>query len=284
MKQICILCAVPPEVSAFKQLFEFEKPTKLGAMLCWVGRYEDTTVSLIQTGVGKVQAAAAAQLAIMHYSPDAMFSCGTAGSLDDRCDIGDIIIGKTTIQHDYGFILPDAFVHFGIHLSKNNGKKGFFQEFQANKGLFKATETVRQHLKGQVGQIFSGPILTGDQIIFSSEKRRELAEQFNALAVDMESAAIAQVCTVNRVPFLAIRGISDHADEQIQIDISKLDPNEFGAYPLASFNEKLRLLTKAFQYFSHHPSAFMLSIQAQQQMKIAAKSSAVFTLELLKTL
>jgi adenosylhomocysteine nucleosidase len=283
MKHLAILCALPQEVSPFKRQIQGQEDIRLGGVRGWVGQSQGKKVTLVQTGIGKVSAAAAAQLVITHFAPEAIFSCGTAGSLDTRCQIGDIVVGTTTLQHDYGFILPETFVHFGIPVYQQNRKKHFFKEFAADTILLNVAQSFAEE-QNAAFKVFSGSILTGDQVIFSSKKRQALAEQFKALAVDMESAAIAQLCTTNEIPFLAIRGISDDADESIQLDISAIDPNALSADPSASVRAKIRGLTSIIRYVSSHPAAFRLSLQTRQNIKIAAKNSANYTLRVLQRL
>ena len=240
-------------------------------------------IILVQAGVGKVHAAVAAQQVITQYAPDAIFSCGTAGGLDGRKQIGDIVVGTTTSQHDYGFMMPETFIHFGLYILRKNKKRTFLKAFAADELLLNTAHRLKAQWSESF-QVFTGPILTGDQVIFSSEKRQALAKQFDALAVDMESAAIAQVCEMHNIPFLAVRGISDHADESIHLDTSKIDPNEFAAFSSASFSKKVSIITKTISYFAQHPSTFTLSLQTRQNMKIAATNSAKFTLQLLELL
>lgn len=279
MKHIGIICAMPDEVSPFKQQIQLEEDFWGGTARFWKGKYEGKQVTLVQSGVGKVHAAAAAQILISRCAPDAIFSCGAAGSLDTRCQIGDLIIGERSIQHDYGFVVPETFIHFGLRIQRADTQSIFLKDFPADSALLRIAQSANAQWTDQ-SQIVYGSILTGDQIILSSEKRQALADQFDALAVDMESAAIAQVAYMQNVPFLAVRGISDHADERVPLDFSKLDPNEFGAYSSVSPGEKIRLLTKAIRYFTCHPSAFALSWQARQHIKKAARNSAMFTLKI----
>lgn len=283
MKHIAIFCAMPLEIPPFKRQIQIEEEDRVGTLRFWRGKYKEKMLTLVQSGVGKVHAAAATQFVINQHSPDAIFSCGTAGGLDNRCQIGDIVIGKMTVQHDYGFVLPETFIHYGIQVCRANGKKRFLKEFPADKQLLHVADCIGKQWK-EKPHIFFGSILTGDQIILSAEKRQSLAGQFGALAVDMESAAIALVCMTNGVPFLSIRGISDHSDETFPIDISHIDPFELKSYSSASFGKKVSLLTQAIKYFSHHPSAFVFSLQARQHIKTAAKNSATFTLRLLQEL
>ncbi len=281
MTHIVILCALPAEIAPFKRALRFEQAPQSGAMLCWQGNHGEKTLTLVQTGVGKVQAAAAAQQVIAEYTPDAIFSCGTAGSLCAQARIGDIVLGATTQHHDYGFTLPGVFVPFGFHLRRTHGKAIFLSEFPADADLLNAAKA----LEVEKSHIFSGKILSGDQVIFCAAKRMELAQQFQALAVDMESAAIAQICAIHQIPFLAVRGLSDFADESsFPLDVSKVDLNEVGESASGSFGDKLSVLTKMVRYFARHPAAFRLSLQARQNISIAARQSARCMLALVEYL
>jgi adenosylhomocysteine nucleosidase len=273
---------MPEEIAPFKQRIQVEQEEQIGAIQSWQGQYEGKQITLVQSGMGKVHAAAATQLLISQFSPDAILSCGTAGSLEPAYQIGDIIVGERTMQHDYGFLLPGTFVPFGFQM-KINHKATFLKEFSADSNLLNLAKSVGDHWEDQA-LIRYGLVLTGDQVILASEKRQALVDQFGATAVDMESAAIAQIACLYNVPFLTVRGVSDFASETFPIDFSKLDPNEFGAFSSASPGEKIKLLIKAISYFAQYPSKFALSLQARQNIKKAAQNSALFTLNLLKTI
>jgi adenosylhomocysteine nucleosidase len=88
-------------------------------MPCWQGEDEGKTITLVQSGVGKVHAAVATQMLISQFAPEAIFSCGTAGSLDPQYQIGDLIVAESTTQHDYGFILPGKFIPYGLKIETN---------------------------------------------------------------------------------------------------------------------------------------------------------------------
>jgi adenosylhomocysteine nucleosidase len=279
MNHIGIICAMPEEIAPFKKGIQVEQEEQIGAIQLWQGQYEGKQITLVQSGMGKVHAAAATQILISKYKPDAIMSCGTAGSLQPAYHIGDVIIAEKTVQHDYGFLLPDTFISFGFRI-RTADRTTFVKEFPADVTLLNLAKS----LGNPQEQIAYGILLTGDQVILSSGKRQTLVEQFGAAAVDMESAAIAQVAYMYAVPFLAVRGISDQADETFPIDFSKLDPNEFEAFSSASSGAKIRLLTKAIRYFVQHPSKFAPSLQARQNIKKAAQNSALVTLNLLKAI
>ena len=283
MKHIGIICAMPVEIAPFTQALEITDDGWNGAVRFWQGTYADKQITLVQSGVGKVFAAAAAQMVLTQFAPEALFSCGTAGSLDPHAQIGAIIVGAQTVQHDYGFLTPQALIHFGCQFRRPDHAAEFSKEFPANPELLRLAQTLKAP-ETDGWPICCGTIVSGDQVILATEKRQGLAEQFHALAVDMESAALAQVAYMHAAPFLAIRGISDHADELLPIDPAQLDPNEFGGYAAATRGEKISLLTKALKYFAQHPAAFALSYQARRNIKKAARRAAAFTLQLIRSL
>jgi len=273
---------MPPEAAPFKQALANLQPGSLGVFPCWRGTFQQHDVSLVLCGIGKVHAAAAAQRVVAELKPDAVFSCGSAGSLNDSLDIGDVVLGAATIQHDYGFVTPDAFIPFGLHLQRQGKAREYLRRFPADAALLGAANAMQHDAPPSSPSLVIGTILTGDQVIFSAEKRQALRQEFDALAVEMESAAIAQVCALYDVPFVSIRGISDHASETITLDTSRLDPNELAEFPSAPFGRKLSLFAKTISYLAHHPSAFMMSVQARQSMKTACEHSADATLRLIR--
>lgn len=221
MQRICIFCALPYEIAPFVQALELKKPSHNKIIQCWEGDYAERHLIFIQSGVGKVHAAAAAQFAITAYAPDALISCGTAGSLDPRCHLGDIVVSERTAQHDYGMFTPDAFVPVGVMMRQAHETPDFFATFLADEYLLYTAKSLIGQWQ-EACQVFYGMIVSGDQMIFSAEKRRALAEQFQALAVDMESAAIAQLALLYQLPFLAVRSISDGIDDPIPVELSTL--------------------------------------------------------------
>ena len=284
MSQIVIICAMPPEIQPLRAALSCEPDAAAPVFPCWQGETAGQRVTLVESGIGKVNAAAAAQFAITQYQPDVMLSCGTAGGLTPHCQPGDVVLGATTAQHDYGFVGPDSFVPCGLSLRDETGKRAFYRDFPADADLLAAAHALAQTWQGGF-RVHTGKLVTGDQIVFAAAKRQALAAQFGADAVEMESAALAQVCLLYKVPFLSIRGISDDASEASwPFDVTRLDPNEFGAFASAAPAEKLQLLSRALRYCAAHPTAFVLSVQARQRMKMASQHAAQIVFALLQHL
>lgn len=158
-------------------------------------------IDCVQTGIGKVNAARTATEAILTNRPDAIVSTGCAGAMDTSLKQMDIVIGAEVAYHDVwcGGENPMGQV------------EGLPQRFAADRALL---EMVRRAAPGAR----EGLIVTGDQFFVSmAEDRRMLRLYPDALAADMESAAIAQVCRHYGVPFISVRFISDvHTSENVQ--------------------------------------------------------------------
>ena len=150
-------------------------------------------IRCILSGMGKVNAAVATTRLIYDYAPDCIINAGVAGSLNSDIREGAVVIGEKTAYHDVwcGGETPLGMV------------EGFPQRFAAHPVLLEAA-------RGCAPDLHSGLIITGDQFYLSEiEDRRQKMLYPDALAVDMESAAIAHVCHIFDVPFLSFRIISD---------------------------------------------------------------------------
>jgi 5'-methylthioadenosine/S-adenosylhomocysteine nucleosidase len=174
-----------------------------------------TPVVIVKCGVGKVFAALITQYLADHYSLAGVISTGVAGGLAPALAIGDVVVSRDCIHHDMdvralGF--PRGHIPFTD-----------FRIFWGDEALMKrALET-----KLESGhRVAAGRILTGDQFISGArhETHGHLTDELEGDAVDMESAAIAQVCFVNAVPFLSVRTLSDKADGTAHVDFGAFLP------------------------------------------------------------
>ena len=165
------------------------------------GRINGNEVVLWQCGIGKVNAAIGTMRLIAQRHPDCIISTGLAGGIDNCLHVMDVVIGSQTAYHDVwcGGESPLGMV------------EGFPQRFSAHPALLEAALGCAPGLR-------SGLIITGDQFYLDErEDRRQKLLYPDALAVDMESAAIAHVCHIFDVPFLSFRIISDSHDDGHQL-------------------------------------------------------------------
>jgi len=188
----------------------------------WRGSAFGKDIVLTRCDPGKVNAVISTQHMIDLFSVDAVFNMGSSGALDPKLEVGDLVVAAEFIQHDFdvtGWGLKPGEMMFDVLMSNSTGQMQFRtqQIFTSHPGLAKlALEVAGQSSLTPLGdrspKIYTGRLLSGDQFIGSPEKARDLRETLAGTCVDMEAAAIAHTCELNRIPFLCIRAISDKAD------------------------------------------------------------------------
>jgi adenosylhomocysteine nucleosidase len=210
-----IIGAMEEEVAAFLAAAEGVRATEGGAFRIHEGTLSGAPVIIVKCGVGKVFAAMVAQHVIDRYAPSAMISTGVAGGLSPRLDIGDVVVSRDCAHHDMdaramGFALG--------HIPYSD-----LRFFQTDAALARKALGVRL---ASGHKVVSGRILTGDQFIAGArdETHGHLTQELEGDAVDMETAAIAQVCGAHGVPFLSVRTISDKADGTAHVDFPAFLP------------------------------------------------------------
>ncbi len=139
--------------------------------------------------IGKVEAAMITQAFVDKFHPTAIVFTGAAGALSNFLNIGDIVIGDEYFEYDLG---------------RRDGKVELIE------GSERLIERVEEHLEGA----FVGRIASGDAFVDSQQMREELRRLTRAVAVDMDSAAVAKVCKENNVDFVAIKTIVNRCDEE----------------------------------------------------------------------
>lgn len=186
-----------------------------------VGRLKGRRVVLAETGVGKVNAAMTTALLLDHFQPSEVIFTGIAGGIDPDLHPGDLVIGERTAQHDLMYLGDDDYHNFAVRNPVNGIRNPIM--IPADKRLLhlahQASKQIRlqQIVLGSVKRrpkIRSGVIVSGDAFVASSKKKLELRRRLNADAVEMEGAAVAQVCHQQEVPCLIVRSLSDRADQR----------------------------------------------------------------------
>ena len=149
------------------------------------------------------------QLMIVKFNVKAVCFSGVAGALDSKLKVGDVVIGEKMLQHDMDVR------EFG--LKKGEIPRMDTSVFLSNDRLM---EIVKEY-KLSNNKIYSGTIISGDQFISLKQAKQELAAEFNAMCVDMESAAVAQVCHRLDKKCLVIRSISDSVTDDSTMEYSQ---------------------------------------------------------------
>lgn len=190
-----ILTAMSVEYRQVAAMLEGTETVKSGPQEFLTGRVGENKVVLLQCGIGKTNAATGVTNLIMTFHPDCIISTGVAGGIDTRLDVMDIVVGKEVCYHD---------VSCGDNCDPGQ-VQGLPRLFGGDEHLVQTATSLEADVR-----IIPGLICTGDQFITNRTELDAIKEKYpQGLAVDMESAAIAQVCHLWNVPFLSIRIISD---------------------------------------------------------------------------
>lgn len=220
--KIGIIGAMDEELIPIRAILNNLEKIEKGSRTFWHGEDYGNQIVLTRCDPGKVNAVIAAQQMIDLFSVDAIFNMGSSGALAPELEVGDLVVASEFIQHDFDVTdwgLKPGELMFDILMSNETGRIQFRSQqiFKAHPGLTQLAIEIAQSteltpLVGRTPKIHTGRILTGDQFIGKLEKARELWNMHHGLCTDMEAAAIAHTCEVNKIPFLCIRAMSDKAD------------------------------------------------------------------------
>ena len=192
----------------------------------WRGRWGEREVVLAQCGIGKVNAAMAAQRLMDRYAPALLLNCGSSGAIAPKLRVGDVVIADRVLPHDVGVYLARGFVTTGNALPGN--RRLYWRTFPADPRLVRLAQEAAEGVSlaspssGRPARVWVGPIASGDQVIFADGRKRWLHKTFGALAVENEGAAVVQVAMAHGLPWLVLRGISDTADAHVAFDYTRL--------------------------------------------------------------
>ncbi len=198
---IGIIGAMKEEKDAILSLMQQVEQIEHYGVKFYLGTINNQSCILSKSGVGKVNAARATQIMIDKFNPACIINIGSAGALEPCLEIGDIVISDSCIQHDADIT---AFGH----------PKGYIaglRYIEADAGLIEKCRKAIELSVDNKYKIYIGTVASGDQFISSQEIKEEIHKEFSAWCVEMEGAAIAQVCYLCKVPFVVIRSISDKA-------------------------------------------------------------------------
>jgi adenosylhomocysteine nucleosidase len=199
-------------------------------LLFWEGRLAGRRAVIARMASGKVNAAMFATLAIEHFRPSEVIVTGIAGGLNPALGPGDIVIAEKVVHHDVYRLRGDYFENRGARNPIQGGRHPVFFEpserlVDAAKRAAQQTEFIPILYSDRAGtpthqvRVITGIVATGDAFIASDAKREELRENLKADAVEMEGAAVHQVCRSLEVPCLVIRSMSDMADNSAVEDL-----------------------------------------------------------------
>ena len=193
--KIGIIFAMKEELDELLNIVKKENEYKIFDLDFYECTYNEKRLVLVESGVGKVNAARATQILIDNMEVDYIFNIGVAGSVNKDVKVMDIVIGDKLVQHDFDIT---AFNH----------EKGYIPNIG---GKFVESDPYLLKIASEIGDesTHTGVIASGDIFCTEEAMSSKIATKFGALCVEMEGASIAQVCYLSHIPFLVIRSISD---------------------------------------------------------------------------
>lgn len=204
-----IIGAMEVEVAALKNSMSNVEMTETAGMKFYKGKIAEKDVVVVKSGIGKVNAGICTQILADVFQVEAVINTGVAGSLNHDINICDIVISKEAQQHD-------------LDVTALGYDKGIIPNmktsvFQADERLIQLAKTSAKEAKLEV-HIFEGKIVSGDQFIATVQAKEHLQKDFSGDCAEMEGAAVAHAASLNHIPFLIIRAISDKADSSAEMD------------------------------------------------------------------
>ena len=219
MKYIGIIVAMDEERQEILDLMTEIEIKQIYNLRFITGKIRKKNCVLVKSGVGKVNAARTTQILVDNFELDFVINAGAAGAINYLLNIGDVIIAKHVVQHDFDIT---AFGHSKGYIT------GIGDKIICDRELVTAFENMIKHMEERMYQIKMGIVASGDIFCTQIEMKNKINAKFNADVVDMECASIGQVCYLDDIPFISIRCVSDIPNGK----------NE------STFNENLKLASK----------------------------------------
>lgn len=222
MHRLAIVAALHEELSALLALTVRARVERRAGREFHLGRLDGDEVVLVLSGIGKVAAAATTAVLLDGYAVDALLFTGVAGGLGAEVAVGDVVIADELLQHDL-----DASPLFPRYEVPGTGRSRFAAD--AGWAGHLAQACAQQLLpNGPAHAGVAGParwhrglVVSGDRFVSTRAESRALQQALpQALAVEMEGAALAQVCADFARPFAVVRTISDRADDSAPVDFA----------------------------------------------------------------
>lgn len=250
MSVLAILSALPEEQQGLiEQLVDPVRVERAGRVF-WRGTLQGQAVVLALSRVGKVAAATTATALIEAFGVTCMVFTGVAGGVGHGVQVGDVVVATEFVQHDMD--ATPLFPRYEIPLYGRarwpcDAALSALLLRAAHQGLTGTTGQFLSHPLYDSARIHSGLMATGDQFICSASVAEQLVSDLTRagmtpLAVEMEGAAVAQVCADYGVPFAAVRTISDRADDQAHVDFPAFVAEVASPYARAIVHQLMNLL------------------------------------------
>ncbi|MDI1257658.1 5'-methylthioadenosine/adenosylhomocysteine nucleosidase [Aquabacterium sp.] len=245
VRRVAIVAAMPEELSALLQAMPPGQQVQRAGRTFWLSSWCGHEVVAVLSRIGKVAAAITTTLLLTEFSVERVLFTGVAGGLGEGVRVGDVVVADALLQHDMDasplfprFELPGL----GVDRLRADADLVALVALAAGEVLEEA------HLHGLVHsgpRVHQGLVISGDLFVDTTSESEALRLALpEALAVEMEGAALAQVCHDFDVPFAVIRTISDRADDAAHVDFQRFVLEVASRYSLAVVKAVLERLPR----------------------------------------
>lgn len=241
MPRTALIAAMHEELAALLPAIEEARTERRGGREFWLGRLAGHEVVAVRSGIGKVAAAITATLLLDHYEASRVLFLGVAGGIGAGVQVGDVVVADALLQHDM-----DASPIFPRHEVPLTGLARFPVEASFGDQVARGAEAALAQqdrtvsVVGRGARLHRGLIVSGDRFVSTAAESQALREALpDALAVEMEGAAVAQVCHSFGVPLAVVRSISDRADDSAHVDFGAFLTQVAGPLGLAIVQQAL---------------------------------------------
>ncbi|MBR7553368.1 5'-methylthioadenosine/S-adenosylhomocysteine nucleosidase [Allobacillus sp. GCM10007491] len=207
-----IIGAMEEEVEAIQKRITIHSSKTIANCKYDLGSYGDHEIILLQSGIGKVNAALSTTILHERFKPDYVINTGSAGGTDPSLEVGDVVIGEKILHHD-----ADA-TAFGYKFGQIPQMP---EVFTSDDQLIQRAKDSMEELTGDFQKVV-GMIGTADTFMSDADRVSQVVSRFPEVkALEMEAAAIAQVCYQYETPFLIVRSLSDIAGKTSEVSFEK---------------------------------------------------------------
>lgn len=229
MNTIGIIGAMGLEISIVKEALDITEEFLYAGFNYYRGKIGALDIVLTCCGIGKVNAAACTQILIDRFNVDCIVNTGIAGSLHSDVKICDIVISDNVTYHD-------------VRKGQMRSCFPFKESFTADEFLKAAAVGAFEESLKNSSSYHLGRIVTGETFISDNKDKMMIVESYSPLCVEMEGAAIGHVASINNIPFIVVRSISDHADNEATIS--------YEAFEQIAANNSAKLVLKMIEKIS----------------------------------
>lgn len=229
MSVIGLIGAMDEEVAVIKGWMTNVVESSEAGCEFYQGQLDGKDVVLLKSGIGKVNAAISTTLLMTKFAPTQVINIGSAGGFDPDLEVGDVIISDEVVHHDVDVTA------FGYAMGQLPSMP---ETFSADAQLVKVAQGAVAHVGAVKAK--TGLIGSGDVFMCEAERVAQARALFPTMkAVEMEAAAVAQVCHKFNVPFVVVRSLSDVADKE--------SPTSFEEYLVVAAQNSSKMIRAMLQ-------------------------------------